>query len=114
MSDCVFCRIARGEIPASFVHQDDQIVAFMDLNPAAPTHILIVPRSHIATLDDASGADDALLGNMMGVARNLARELGLVKGGYRLVLNVGAGAGQSVFHVHLHLLGGRGFTWPPG
>jgi histidine triad (HIT) family protein len=114
MNECIFCRIIAGEIPSRRVHEDAEIVGFEDVNPAAPVHVLVVPRAHLATLDDTDEAADPLLGRLMGVARNLARDRGLTEGGYRLVMNVGRGAGQSVFHIHLHLLGGRGFEWPPG
>jgi histidine triad (HIT) family protein len=114
MADCIFCRIIAGEIPSTRVYQDDAVYAFRDTNPAAPSHILVVPRRHIATLDDANDGDAALLGSLMTTARTLAREEGMVEGGYRVVMNVGAGAGQSVFHIHLHVLGGRALAWPPG
>jgi histidine triad (HIT) family protein len=115
MSDeCVFCRIVRGQIPSRKVWDDDAIVAFEDLNPKAPTHVLLVPRKHIATVNDLGPADDALIGRMHRVAADVARERGLAERGYRLVLNCNADAGQTVFHVHLHLLGGRALGWPPG
>ncbi|MCI0452499.1 MAG: histidine triad nucleotide-binding protein [Candidatus Latescibacteria bacterium] len=114
MKDCVFCRILGGEIPATTLYEDDATVAFRDVNPAAPAHALVIPRKHIATLDDATAADAELLGKMMWAARAVAAEMGVAKSGYRLVMNTHAGAGQSVFHIHLHVLGGRGFTWPPG
>jgi histidine triad (HIT) family protein len=113
MTNCIFCRIVSGQIPSKRVHEDADVVAFEDVNPAAPTHILVVPRRHIATLDDAVAADAALLGELLLAARQIAAQRGLGDG-YRLVMNVHAGAGQSVFHVHLHVLGGRGFGWPPG
>ncbi len=112
-ADCIFCRIADGEIPARVVFADEHVVAFHDVAPKAPTHVLVIPRRHIATLYDA-GADDAeLLGRLNHTAIEVARELGL-KDGFRLVFNCGEHAGQSVFHLHLHLLGGRDFAWPPG
>jgi histidine triad (HIT) family protein len=112
-ADCIFCRIAAGEIPARVVFSDDQVVAFHDVAPKAPTHVLVIPRRHIATLYDA-GADDAeLLGRLNRTAIEVARQLGLADG-FRLVFNCGEHAGQSVFHLHLHLLGGRDFAWPPG
>lgn len=114
MKDCVFCRIANGEIPATRLHEDDATVAFRDANPAAPSHALVIPRAHIATLDDASVSDQQVLGRMMWTARTVAGILGLSASGYRLVMNTHAGAGQSVFHIHIHVLGGRPFTWPPG
>jgi len=113
MSDCIFCRIAAGEIPAKVVHSDDEALAFHDLAPKAPTHVLVIPRRHIASLAEATDDDAAVLGHLVAVANRLARSLGL-DDGYRLVINSGAAAGQSVFHLHLHLLGGRTFTWPPG
>ena len=114
MKDCVFCRIVGGEIPATRLYEDDAAVAFRDANPAAPAHALVVPRKHIATLDDAVLADRELLGKMVWAARAVASELGLSRSGYRLVMNTHAGAGQSVFHIHIHVLGGRPFDWPPG
>ncbi len=114
MNDCVFCRIVGGEIPAKRLFEDDTIVAFRDANPAAPAHALVVPRKHIATLDDASEADRELLGCLLWSARTVAAELGLSSTGYRLVINTHAGAGQSVFHIHVHVLGGRPLGWPPG
>jgi histidine triad (HIT) family protein len=114
MKDCVFCRILDGEIPATRLYEDDLTVAFRDVNPAAPSHALVIPRRHIATLDDAAASDQELLGRMVLSARAVAAQLGLSPSGYRLVMNTHAGAGQSVFHIHLHVLGGRAFTWPPG
>ncbi len=113
MTNCIFCRIVSGQIPSKRVHEDADVVAFEDASPVAPTHVLVVPRRHLATLDEASDADAGLLGQLVVVARAIAakRELG---SGYRLVMNVHAGAGQSVFHLHLHVLGGRAFGWPPG
>ncbi len=114
MSDCIFCRIVAGEIPATRVHEDPKTIAFRDISPAAPTHVLVIPREHISTLEDASEADRDVLAGLLWTARSVARQEGLVEGGYRLVMNVGEGAGQSVFHVHLHVLGGRRLSWPPG
>jgi histidine triad (HIT) family protein len=113
MTDCLFCKIASGQIPARMLFADPDVVAFHDINPTAPTHVLVIPRRHIATLDDAIDADAALLGKMIWAARRVALEHGLTAG-YRLVMNVHAGAGQVVPHVHLHVLGGRPFSWPPG
>ncbi len=113
MSDCLFCRIARHEIPATTVQEDEQAIAFRDVNPQAPTHILVVPKKHIASLDDASPQDRELLGHLLLLARDLARSEE-ASSGYRTVINNGTGAGQSVFHLHLHLLGGRALRWPPG
>jgi histidine triad (HIT) family protein len=114
MSDCIFCRIASGDIPSQLVHEDEEIVAFRDLNPQAPTHILIIPRRHISTTNDLAEGDDALVGRMIRVAAAIARREGIDERGYRTVLNCNAEAGQSVFHIHLHLLGGRPLSWPPG
>src|SRR5262245_31087311 len=114
MDTCLCCKIAAKMIPAKTVWEDDAIVAFEDINPQAPVHALIVPKAHRATLNDATEEDRALLGSLMLVAKEIAREKGLDSKGYRLVLNTQASAGQSVFHVHLHLLGGRTFSWPPG
>lgn len=115
MSDCIFCRIVAGEIPAQVVARTADAVAFRDLNPQAPVHVLVVPVRHLAAARDAEGDDGALLlGRTLQLATAVARDLGLDTGGYRLVLNTGAGAGQSVFHLHVHLLGGRAMHWPPG
>ena len=111
---CLFCRIAQGEIPASMVHQDEDVIAFNDINPQAPTHVLVIPRRHIATLNDLTDADDELVGKMFRRAATIARERGHADGGYRTVFNCNREAGQTVFHVHLHVLGGRPFGWPPG
>jgi len=111
---CLFCDIASGNIPSRRVHDDEQCVAFEDIQPQAPTHLLVVPREHLATLNDTSEQHEALLGHLVRVAGDLARTRGLADGGYRLVVNCGEGAGQSVFHLHLHLLGGRRLGWPPG
>jgi histidine triad (HIT) family protein len=112
--DCLFCRIVAGEIPTVFVHQDDRSVVISDLNPQAPVHLLVIPKEHIESLDDASRKDEALLGHLLRVAARVANVAGLVGGGYRTVINNGAGAGQSVFHLHVHVLGGRAMNWPPG
>jgi len=114
MDDCIFCKIARKEVPAKLIYEDEQVVAFHDINPQAPIHILLVPRKHIASLHDCAEADAALMGHGLIVARNLAEREKLTGSGYRVVLNTGEGAGQSVFHIHFHLLGGRNFKWPPG
>lgn len=113
MSDCIFCKIAAGDIPSRKVHEDDEIVAFHDVNPQAPVHVLVVPRRHIPSLDAAGEADERLLGSMLLVAQRAAKELGIASA-YRVVNNCGASAGQSVFHIHLHVLGGRALSWPPG
>ena len=114
MADCLFCKIIAGEIPGSVVYQDDHVVAIKDINPQAPTHILVLPRRHISTLNDLGPGDDAIVGEMTRRAAALARERGHADGGYRTVFNCNADAGQTVFHIHLHLLGGRRFGWPPG
>ena len=111
---CLFCRIARGEIPSKKVYEDDDIVAFEDINPQAPVHLLVIPRQHVATLNDLAPEHDALVGRLHRVAAGLARERHIASDGYRVLMNCNAGAGQTVFHVHLHLLGGRPMTWPPG
>jgi len=112
MADTIFGRIARGEVPAELVYEDERALAFRDVNPQAPTHLLVIPRKPLARLCEASEEDADLLGHLCLVAARVAREAGL--GDYRLVVNDGAGAGQSVFHLHLHVLGGRPFRWPPG
>lgn len=113
-NDCLFCKIIAGEIPAEFVHQDDRSVAILDINPQAPTHVLVIPLEHIESLDEASQRDEAVLGHLLRVAARLANDAGLGETGYRTVINTGAGAGQSVFHLHVHVLGGRALQWPPG
>ena len=113
-SDCLFCKIVAGAVPAKLVYQDDLIVAFRDINPVAPTHILLIPRRHVAGLDDAETSDQSLLGALLLAARQLARDEGLAEGGYRVVTNTGHNAGQSVPHLHFHLIGGRAMRWPPG
>jgi histidine triad (HIT) family protein len=112
--NCLFCRIIAGEIPSKKVYEDEHAFAFHDINPQAPTHVLIVPKKHIASLNEASKDDQALLGHLTLIASKLADQLGVVAGGYRTVINSGAGAGQSVWHIHIHLLGGRALGWPPG
>lgn len=114
MTDCLFCAIAAGEIPADIVHSDDDVVVFRDINPQAPTHVLVVPRTHYANAGDVAAADPALAGTLLATAARVARAEGLADDGYRIVLNTGAGAGQTVFHVHAHVLGGRDLQWPPG
>jgi len=111
---CLFCRIIAGEIPGTFLHQDDRLVVLEDVNPQAPLHALVIPRKHVATLNDLSAEDDALVGEMFRRAAMVAREHGVADTGYRAVFNCNRGAGQSVFHIHLHLLGGRPLAWPPG
>ncbi len=112
--DCLFCKIVRGDIPTDFLYEDENIIAFRDINPQAPTHILIVPKEHIATLNDVEQNHGELLGGMQIAASQLAREEGISDRGYRTVFNCNREAGQTVFHIHLHLLGGRRMSWPPG
>lgn len=112
--DCLFCKIGNGEIPANILHQDDQVVAFRDVNPQAPVHALVIPRRHITTLNDLEAGDGALLGHMMMTAQRLAVKEGIADSGFRLVMNCNREGGQTVWHIHLHLLGGRGMHWPPG
>ena len=113
MKDCLFCKIIAGAIPSKKAYEDEHVFAFHDIHPQAPTHVLIVPRRHIASLDETVEADQALLGHALLAARHVARELGIASG-YRVVNNCGTPAGQSVFHIHFHLLGGRPLGWPPG
>ena len=112
--DCLFCKIVAGQIPAGVVYEDEHAVAFRDINPQAPVHVLVIPREHIASLNDAEQTDAARLGHLLRVAARVAREQGVERGGYRTVINSGADAGQSVFHIHVHVLGGRHLAWPPG
>jgi histidine triad (HIT) family protein len=112
--NCLFCRIVAGEIPSDIVYQDERCVAFRDINPQAPVHVLVIPRDHLESLDEATQKDEALLGHLLRVAARVANEQGLSESGYRTVINTGAGAGQSVFHLHVHVLGGRPLSWPPG
>jgi histidine triad (HIT) family protein len=112
-SDCLFCKIARKEILSKIAYEDDEIFAFEDISPQAPTHILICPKKHFASLDEASAEDQSVLGRLQLAAAEIARERKLLDG-YRTIINNGRGAGQSVFHLHVHLLGGRAFRWPPG
>ena len=114
MADCLFCKIAAREIPSDIVHEDERLVAFGDINPQAPTHVLIIPRRHIATLNDLTADDADLVGSMVHLASRIAADRGHAAAGYRTVFNCNAAAGQTVFHIHLHLLAGRDMTWPPG
>jgi histidine triad (HIT) family protein len=114
MENCLFCRIIAGEISGSIVHEGEHLVAFRDIKPEAPLHVLIVPRRHIRTLNDLQPEDDQLVGSMFRTAAMLAKKNGYADRGYRTVFNTNADAGQSVFHIHLHLLAGRGLHWPPG
>ncbi len=112
--ECIFCKIAAGEIPADKVYENERVTAFRDINPQAPHHILIIPRQHIATLNDLDGDSAPLLGDMSLAAKHIAHELGVAGAGYRLVLNCNGDGGQTVFHIHMHLLAGRQLGWPPG
>lgn len=112
--DCLFCKIAAGEIPANIIYHDDAIVAFDDISPQAPQHKIIIPRAHIATLNDLQNDHQAIIGQMVQTATQLASKLGIAEQGYRLVMNCNADGGQTVFHIHLHLIGGRAMHWPPG
>ena len=114
MSDCLFCKIAAKAIPAKLVHEDDQAVAFDDINPQAPVHTLVIPRRHVASMAELNEADAGLLGHLLLVGNQVAKQKGIAEGGYRLVVNTGRNGGQTVFHLHLHLLGGRPMHWPPG
>jgi histidine triad (HIT) family protein len=114
MTDCLFCKILAGEIPASVVYEDDHVVAFNDINPQAPLHALVVPRRHIASLNELTAEDDALVGEMVRRAAAIAKDRGYADRGFRTVFNTNAEAGQTVFHIHLHVLAGRRFAWPPG
>jgi histidine triad (HIT) family protein len=111
---CLFCKIIAGEIPSKKVYEDDELYAFEDINPQAPLHALILPRQHIATVNDLTAKDDGLVGSMIRRAAALAKERGFDESGYRTVFNCNSHAGQSVFHIHLHVLGGRALSWPPG
>ncbi|NIR59224.1 MAG: histidine triad nucleotide-binding protein [Gammaproteobacteria bacterium] len=114
MPDCMFCKIAAHEMSSDIVYEDEALVAFRDINPQAPMHVLVIPRTHIDTLNDLTAEHDALVGRMYRTAQRIAADEGYAESGYRTVVNCGAGAGQSVFHVHLHMLAGRRFGWPPG
>lgn len=113
-NDCLFCKIVAGEIPADIIHESPTAIAFRDINPQAPTHALIIPRKHISTINDIETEDEAIVGSLYSAARTIAAEEGFAEVGYRAVMNCNKAAGQTVFHIHLHLLGGRGFSWPPG
>jgi histidine triad (HIT) family protein len=112
--DCLFCRIVDGSLPADIVYENDSLVAFRDINPKAPTHILLIPRRHVATMNDLQHGDESLVGELFVMAAKIAADEGLADDGYRVVMNCNEAAGQSVFHIHLHLMGGRTMTWPPG
>ena len=112
--DCLFCKILAGDIPADIIYESESAIAFRDINPQAPTHVLVIPRQHIATINDLDEADRSLVGDLYLAAQQIAAEEGIADSGYRAVMNCNEGAGQSVFHIHLHVLGGRALTWPPG
>ncbi len=114
MTDCLFCKIVTGDIPADIVFESDTALAFRDINPKAPTHVLIIPRRHVSTINDIGVNDESLVGSLFSAARKIAADEGLAEDGYRVVMNCNEAAGQSVFHIHLHLLGGRALGWPPG
>jgi len=113
-TDCLFCKILDGEIPADIVFESDDAIGFRDVNPQAPTHVLIIPRQHIATINDLEDGDDAIVGKLFLAAQQVAKNDGIADDGYRVAMNCNAAAGQTVFHLHLHLLGGRQMGWPPG
>jgi histidine triad (HIT) family protein len=114
MTDCLFCKVVNREIPGSIVYEDDRVLAFNDINPQAPTHVLIVPKQHIASLTELKPEDDQIVGELVRRAAAIAQARGIAAGGYRVVFNTNRDAGQTVFHIHLHLLGGRAMHWPPG
>lgn len=114
VEDCLFCKILAGDIPADIVYESDAAIAFRDINPQAPTHVVIIPRRHIATINELEAGDEEVVGSLFMVAKQVAADEGLAEDGYRVVMNCNRGAGQSVFHIHLHLLGGRQMGWPPG
>jgi len=112
--DCIFCKIVSKEIDATFLYEDDEVVAFNDANPKAPHHILIIPKKHIATMNDLGDDETQLIGKIMQTAKKIAADLNIAEDGYRVLMNCNKGGGQEVFHIHLHLLGGRQLSWPPG
>ncbi len=114
MADCIFCQIIQGTIPTKKIYEDDDVLAFDDINPQASVHVLVIPKRHIVSLADIQDSDAALLGQLIVVCSRIAKNKGIVEGGYRVVANTGQGAGQTVFHLHWHVLGGRSFRWPPG
>jgi histidine triad (HIT) family protein len=113
-NDCIFCKIVAGEIPCTKIYDDSQAFAFRDVDPKAPIHILVIPREHIESLNDATQADEMLLGHLLRLVPEIAHQQGISESGFRTVINTGSGSGQQVFHLHLHILGGRPMTWPPG
>jgi histidine triad (HIT) family protein len=114
MSSCLFCRVIAGEIPATRVYEDEDLLAFEDITPQAPMHVLVIPKAHIATLNDVTPAHDAMVGALVRCAAHVAKTRGFAESGYRTVFNCNAAAGQTVFHIHLHVIGGRTMAWPPG
>ena len=114
MTDCIFCKIRDGEIPGDIVYEDEDVLAFNDLNPAAPIHVLIIPKKHIPTVNDVSADDAAVMGKLFAAAKKVAVQRGVNDDGYRLVINCNENAGQIIFHIHMHMLAGRNMTWPPG
>ena len=114
MADCIFCKIANKDIPSEIVYEDDRVIAFKDLNPQAPVHILVIPKKHISTLNDIEEKDSALIGHIYYTIKKLAKDMEIDEDGFRVVSNCGEFGGQTVFHIHFHLLGGRKFSWPPG
>ena len=114
MTDCLFCKMASGDIKPDIVFENDDVLAFRDINPQAPTHVLIIPKKHIASINDIQAEEEVLVGKLYTTAQTIAKQEGFAEGGYRVVMNCGEDAGQTVFHIHLHLLGGRQLSWPPG
>lgn len=114
MEDCIFCKIIKGEIPCEKVYEDDKIISFKDISPEAPIHVLIIPKKHIASINDLKEEDENLIGHIYVVAGEIAKQLGVSDSGYRVVSNCGENGGQTVNHIHFHFLGGRKLTWPPG
>lgn len=112
--DCLFCKLVKGDIPAKILYQDDDVIAFEDIAPQAPTHFLVIPKRHISTLNDLTADDAALVGKLPITAAKVAKEQGIAEGGYRVVMNCNEMGGQTVYHIHMHVLGGRAMTWPPG
>lgn len=114
MSDCIFCSMARGEIQPKTVYEDDDVLAFHDISPQAPTHILVIPKQHISSTNEADASHEQVLGRLTLTAAKIAKDLGFAESGYRMVMNCGAHGGQTVFHIHMHVLAGRSLSWPPG